>query len=90
MPEARHVLIVFGGVNGIEAAIESDEKLKASKMSQIFDYMCEGDENGQLNFGSRSIRLEVSNETRLICPLRSIFFHNYLFIFFCYKGGNSN
>jgi hypothetical protein len=56
----RHILIVFGGVNGIDAAIESDEKLKAGKMEQIFDYICESNDFGQINYGSRSIRLEVS------------------------------
>ncbi len=66
----RRILIVFGGVNGIDAAIESDEKLKAGKMEQIFDYICESNEYGQVNFGSRSIRLEVkkiSNEFNLYC-----------------------
>jgi hypothetical protein len=55
----RHVLIVFGGVNGIDAAIESDEKLKAGKMAEIFEYICESKENGKITYGSRSIRLEV-------------------------------
>ena len=50
---------MFGGVNGIDAAIESDEKLKAGKMEQVFDYICETSDHGKLNFGSRSIRLEV-------------------------------
>ena len=50
---------MFGGVNGIDAAIESDEKLKAGKMEQVFDYICESNEHEQFNFGSRSLRLEV-------------------------------
>lgn len=52
-------MIVFGGVNGIDAAIESDEKLKAGKMEEIFEYICESKEHGQITYGSRSIRLEV-------------------------------
>lgn len=54
----RHILIVFGGVNGIEAAIEADEKLKANKLEQIFDFVCESP-YCEKKFGSRSIRLEV-------------------------------
>ena len=32
---------MFGGLGGIEAAMEADEKLKASKIDQVFDFVCE-------------------------------------------------
>ncbi|RMZ99481.1 hypothetical protein BpHYR1_028730 [Brachionus plicatilis] len=57
LPSAKRVLIVFGGVNGIEPAIEADEKLKANKLEQIFDFVCESKDADQ-KYGSRSIRLE--------------------------------
>ena len=58
-------MISFGGLNGIDAAIESDEKLKAGKMDDIFDYICEWKDTEAIhenyfNYGSRTIRLEVS------------------------------
>ena len=55
----RHVLIVFGGLHGIEAAIEADEKLKVNKIEQVFDFVCESKNEGECNFGSRTVRLEV-------------------------------
>ena len=55
-----HVLVVFGGANGIEAAIEADEKLKANKMEQIFDMVCEAANTEPPAFGTRSVRMEVS------------------------------
>jgi hypothetical protein len=56
------VLIVFGGINDIEAAIEADEKLRAKNLGDIFNVICEAkDKSKNMNqgFGSRSIRLEV-------------------------------
>ena len=49
---------MFGGLNGIEAALEADEKLKANKIEQVFDHVCESPKFEQ-NYGSRSVRLEV-------------------------------
>lgn len=49
---------MFGGLNGIEAALEADEKLKANNIEKLFDYVCESSKFEQ-NYGSRSIRLEV-------------------------------
>lgn len=74
-------MIVFGGLNGIEAAIEADEKLKANKIEQIFKYFCESDRNVNI-YGSRSVRLEVN-----FFNLR----HNFIrkFIFFS-KGSDFN
>ncbi len=42
------------------AGIESDEKLKANKLDQIFDIVCTSDTIKDFEvFGSRSLRLEV-------------------------------
>ncbi len=57
IPKANHVLVVFGGIQGIGAAIEADEKLRANKAEQIFSHICESAEFS--DYGSRSIRLEV-------------------------------
>jgi hypothetical protein len=54
---------VFGGIHDIEAAIEADEKLRAKNLRDVFDIICEakGDaKNMNQEFGSRSIRLEVT------------------------------
>ncbi|KAK8741115.1 hypothetical protein OTU49_002500 [Cherax quadricarinatus] len=37
-PTFSHALIVFGGVEGLEAAIVSDDKLEASEPLHLFDY----------------------------------------------------
>lgn len=52
----KRVLVVYGGLSGIEAAIEADERLKASKMQDVFDLVCHTD---RPQFGSRSMRIEV-------------------------------
>lgn len=52
------MLIVFGGIEGINYAVEADEKLKANKPEQIFSHICESKEFS--DYGSRSIRLEVT------------------------------
>ena len=36
--------------------MEADEKLKANKIEDVFDYVCEGN---MVEYGSRSMRLEV-------------------------------
>lgn len=59
-----HVLIVYGGIQGIEAAIEADEKLRANNREQIFSHICESEEFS--DYGSRSIRLEVIRNFFLI------------------------
>jgi hypothetical protein len=50
-------LFVYGGSNGLEAGMESDEKLKANKIEQLFDFVCQS-QDFQI-FGSRSLRIEV-------------------------------
>lgn len=49
-----HALIVFGGLQGIDAALEADEKLAADDPSLLFDQYV----NSVPNQGSRTIRTE--------------------------------
>lgn len=56
MQSPKRVLVVFGGISGIDAAIEADEKFKSNKIHEVFDIVCE---NHNIQFGSRSMRLEV-------------------------------
>ncbi|XP_013139027.1 PREDICTED: putative methyltransferase C9orf114 isoform X1 [Papilio polytes] len=50
----NHALIVFGGLQGIEAALESDEQLKVDDASLLFNHYI----NVLPNQGSRTIRTE--------------------------------
>lgn len=50
----NHVLIVFGGLHGIEAALESDEQMQVNEASLLFDHYV----NVLPNQGSRTIRTE--------------------------------
>lgn len=50
----KHLLIVFGGLQGIEAAVESDEALDVTDASLLFDHYL----NTLPNQGSRTIRTE--------------------------------
>jgi hypothetical protein len=56
LPNFNHSLIIFGGVNGLQAAIESDEKFKSNNAEELFDYYIDR----QANIGSRSVRSEVN------------------------------
>lgn len=49
-----HAILVFGGLQGLEEALESDETLKADNPSDLFDYYI----NTLPNQGSRTIRTE--------------------------------
>ncbi|KAL8794752.1 MAG: hypothetical protein Q9195_002706, partial [Heterodermia aff. obscurata] len=57
VPEFRHMLIIFGGVAGLEPAVQADEELQkmgVTEPSMLFDYwvnLCPGQ-------GSRTIRTE--------------------------------
>lgn len=54
---ARHALVVFGGLQGIEAGVDADPNLEVSEPSVLFDLYvntCPGQ-------GSRTIRTEVSS-----------------------------
>ena len=70
LSSSRHILVVFGGKDGIEAALEADEKLKANKIEQVFNFNCELSQVKSQSslFGSRTIRLEVRLE---YCELES-------------------
>jgi len=50
----QHCLVVFGGLQGLEAAMENDETLKASKPTELFDAYL----NTCMDQGSRTIRTE--------------------------------
>lgn len=50
----NHSLIVFGGLHGIEAALESDEHLQVEEASLLFNHYV----NVLPNQGSRTIRTE--------------------------------
>ncbi|KAL8643747.1 MAG: hypothetical protein Q9210_007573, partial [Variospora velana] len=57
VPQFNHMLIVFGGVAGLEAAVEADDELRKMGVKEpknLFDYwvnLCPGQ-------GSRTIRTE--------------------------------
>lgn len=53
-PQYNHLLIVFGGVNGLELGVENDPKLKISDPKLLFDYYV----NTLPNQGSKTIRTE--------------------------------
>lgn len=53
-PAFNHLLIMFGGLQGLEAAVESDESLKVDEPQLLFDHYL----NVLPNQGSRTIRTE--------------------------------
>ena len=61
------MLLVFGGLKGLEASLESDETLQESEVELLFDHYV----NTCPQQGSRTIRTEVSN----IKLLFQIFLH---------------
>ena len=73
-----HLLIVFGGLHGLEAALESDESLPETDPSLLFDHYV----NTCPYQGSRTIRTEV-RETSILNVYREIIerFRNPFFIF---------
>lgn len=47
----RHLLVVFGGLKGLEASLESDEKLTENDPSFVFDHYintCPGQGSGTI------------------------------------------
>ena len=47
----RHLLVVFGGLKGLEASLESDEKLTENDPSLVFDHYintCRGQGSGTI------------------------------------------
>jgi len=57
----KHLLVVFGGLHGLESSVEADEKLEASgsDASLLFDHYL----NACPNPGSRSVRTEVNSSS---------------------------
>lgn len=53
-PKYKHLLIVFGGLQGLEAALECDEALSVEEPSLLFDHYL----NTLPEQGSRTIRTE--------------------------------
>lgn len=60
---SRHALVVFGGLQGLEAAVDTDPNLEVAEPSVLFDLYV----NTCPSQGSRTIRTEVSARA---CPLR--------------------
>ncbi|XP_065919026.1 putative methyltransferase C9orf114 isoform X2 [Dysidea avara] len=54
LPEFKHLLLVFGGLQGLEASLESDENLTVDDVSLLFQFYW----NTCPNQGSRTIRTE--------------------------------
>lgn len=53
---SRHALVVFGGLQGLEAGVDADPNLEVAEPSVLFDLYV----NTCPNQGSRTIRTEVS------------------------------
>lgn len=51
-----HLLVVFGGLQGLEASVDNDQNLDVTDPSVLFDFYL----NTCPNQGSRTIRTEVS------------------------------
>ncbi|XP_036040274.1 putative methyltransferase C9orf114 homolog isoform X2 [Onychomys torridus] len=54
LPRFRHALVVFGGLQGLEAGVDADPNLEVSEPSVLFDFYV----NTCPNQGSRTIRTE--------------------------------
>lgn len=52
----RHALVVFGGLQGLEAGVDADPNLEVADPSVLFDFYV----NTCPSQGSRTIRTEVS------------------------------
>ena len=59
----KNLLIVFGGVGGLEAALEADQNLKISDPKELFDHYV----NVCPNQGSRTIRTEEALLITMSC-----------------------
>ncbi len=56
LPNFNHSLLIFEGVNGLQAAIESDEKFESNNAEELLGYYIDR----QANVGSLSVRSEVN------------------------------
>lgn len=54
----RHLLVVFGGLQGLEASVDTDQNLEVTDPSVLFDLYL----NTCPSQGSRTIRTEVRNQ----------------------------
>lgn len=54
-PLSRHLLVVFGGLQGLEASVDTDQNLDVTDPSVLFDFYL----NTCPSQGSRTIRTEV-------------------------------
>lgn len=61
-------MVVFGGLKGLEAAIESDDKLQVSDPQDLFQFYL----NTCPRQGSRTIRTEVRLSTGHCCKKRLV------------------
>ena len=61
LPRHRHLLVAFGGLNGLEEACASDEGMKVSRVEAVFDLYL----NTCAQQGSRTIRTEEAILTTL-------------------------
>lgn len=59
MLSPRHALVVFGGLEGLEAAVDVDPNLEVTDPSVLFDFYL----NTCPSQGSRTIRTEVGQVT---------------------------
>ena len=71
LPAYRHLLIVFGGLNGLEECVASDENIKTGRVESLFDHYI----NTCVRQGSRTIRTEEAVLITLSL-LRSHILHN--------------
>ncbi|KAG7250465.1 hypothetical protein CRUP_020942 [Coryphaenoides rupestris] len=60
LPPFKHLLVVFGGLQGLEASVDGDENLDVTDPSLLFDLYL----NTCPSQGSRTIRTEVRSQTR--------------------------
>ncbi|XP_052581275.1 putative methyltransferase C9orf114 homolog isoform X2 [Peromyscus californicus insignis] len=84
LPSFRHALVVFGGLQGLEAGVDADPNLEVSEPSVLFDFYV----NTCPNQGSRTIRTEVSRRHRhpvllVIHPRCFLPRFTYEFMYFC-------
>ncbi|KRZ14917.1 Uncharacterized protein T11_5994 [Trichinella zimbabwensis] len=78
LPSFKHLLIVFGGVKGIEACIENDEHLQENDPESLFQFYL----NTCPNQGSRTIRTEeaILITLSILRPKFNIFYASFVMI----------
>lgn len=81
----RHLLVVFGGLQGLEASVDADQNLDVTDPGLLFDlYLntCPGQ-------GSRTIRTEVRTSWEFLWDSKITFFtHNLKFVILFLTGGH--